>query len=366
MITNFNEQYLTFDDLCIRPAINEGTPEQVSLRSSVTRHYTIHFPVLSAAMPHITGPNMAIAMGEFGGLGVVHRYMPVHEQCLAIESILAAEIDQTEFPLASLHPATKQLITAASVDPLDRDRAIALCQSGVHILFLDTSNPGNRAIIEGVKRLRDEVDVDLVIGSVVTEEIAQIYIDLGIDALKVGLGSGALCSMRLASGVGVPQATAVEKCFSVTKDKGIPLISDGGTKNSGDIVKAIAVGASAVMIGSLLGGTDEAPGERVVQGETTYQIVSGLRLSLLEIDAPTGIRKVDQYLQHHDIPRVEGGSAKIKAKGPCQLTLLQLLRGIRCGFHLGGAKSIAELRANASLVRASFAGIAEASIQRLS
>jgi IMP dehydrogenase len=353
--------YLTFEDLSILPGPNHGTPDGVSLTSPVTRRYVLRVPLLSAGMPSITETAMATAMGEFGGLGVIHRFQSVEAQCAMTAHVASHAPDLRIYRDASV--VDGRLLTAASVEPTDFARAIQLDRAGAHILFLDTSNPLSKDVFEGARRIRAEVNADLVIGSVVDGHTVQRYAEIGIDGIKVGLGSGALCSIRQTTGVGAPQATALAECRELAAKAGVPLVSDGGIRTSGDVVKALAIGASTVMLGSLLAGSDEAPGALVQIAGKPMKQVAGLRLGALEFDPPTGLPKVDAYLAEHAAPRVEGGEGLIPTSGPCHLVLLRLLRGIRAGVFMAGAASVDELCAKARLIRASTAGIAEAGVR---
>ncbi|WP_280151814.1 IMP dehydrogenase [Piscinibacter sp. XHJ-5] len=355
-------EYLTFEDLSLLPGSNRGTPNGVCLTSPVTRRHALRVPLVSAGMPSITEAAMAISMGELGGLGVIHRYQSVEAQCAMTALVASHAPDRRIYGDASVLEGGR-LLAAASVEPTDLERAIRLARAGAGILFLDTSNPVNDEVFDGARRIRAEVDADLVIGSVVDGHTVRRYAEIGIDGIKVGLGSGALCSIRQTTGVGAPQATALAECHESAAKAGVPLISDGGIRTSGDVVKALAIGASTAMLGSLLAGSDEAPGALVEIAGKPMKQVAGLRLGALEFDPPTGLPKVDAYLARHAAPRVEGGEGLIPASGPCHLTLLRLLRGIRAGIHMAGATSVDELRAKARLIRASAAGIAEAGVR---
>ncbi|WNG45761.1 guanosine monophosphate reductase [Archangium minus] len=352
--------YLTFDDLTVLPRRNKGSPEAVSLAERVSRRHRLGFPVLSAGMPSVTEQSMAIAMGQFGGLGVIHRYCSIEKQCEMVAAVASHVPDRGIYKDASVREGGA-LLASASCAPVDLERARALASAGARLLFLDTPNPPNDEVFAGVARMRQALpEVDLVIGSVVETDTARRYLELGIDAIKVGLGAGALCSIRRTAGVGAPQVTALEDVCVAARDYGVPVISDGGISCSGDIVKALAVGASAVMLGSLLASCDEAPGAVVEVNGKRMKEIAGLRLSDLEIDGPTGYPAVDAYLREHAAPRVEGGDARIPASGPCHLTLLRLLRGVRVGVHMAGALNLEELRRHARLVRVSPSGVLEA------
>lgn len=351
-----------FDDLTLLPGPNEGDPSEVSLAVRLGSDLTLPFPVLSAAMPSVTELPMARALGEFGGLGVLHRFCAVETQCSRVRAV-AQHVPDAALPSPALSPSGT-LLAAASCDPRDHERAEALVAAGARVLFLDTPNPDRAETLAAVERLRKSTHAGLVIGSVVTADTARRYIEVGVDVLKVGLGSGALCSIRQSGGVGLAQASALEAVCEPAARHGIPVISDGGVRSAGDIVKALALGASAVMVGSLLSGCDEAPGERVERDGRMLKRVAGLTLSDFELVRPTGYPAVDAYLRTHEAPRVEGRSALVPASGPCHLTLLAWLRSIRTGIHLTGAKSVPALWSLARFARASASEVAEAARAR--
>lgn len=354
--------YLSFDDLTILPARNAGTPDIVSLATRVSRHHCLELPVLSAGMPGITEHDMAIAMGEFGGLGVIHRDCTVERQCEMVTAVAMHAPDRALYVDATTQ-GDGSLLAAASCDPCDVARAERLAASGAGMIFLDTPNPSNDDVFAGAAMMRRSLGIDLAIGSVVDGETARRYIDLGIDAIKVGLGAGALCTFRRTTGVGAPQATAIEQVCAVAREHGIPVIADGGIRCAGDIVKALALGASSVMLGSMLAGCDETPGALIEVDGRRLKEVAGLRLGALELELPTGYPAVDTYLRDHAAPRVEGGEARIPASGPCHLVLLTLMRGMRAGVHMTGARDLDGLRERARLVRVSPAGALEAGIR---
>jgi IMP dehydrogenase len=347
---------LAFDDITILPGPNDGAPDAVSLRTRVTRRHEIAFPILSAAMPSVTETAMAIAMGEFGGLGVLHRFMPLEQQCAMVRAVAAHHPGPTPAP-PLLHAG--RLLVAASCDPRDDVRAVALAAAGARILFLDTPNPDNADVAAGVERIRSRTQADLVIGSVISGQTARRYVDLGVDALKVGLGAGALCSIRRSAGIGLPQATAIERVRDIASQHGVPVISDGGVRCAGDIVKALALGASSVMVGSMLAGCDESPGELLELDGKALKRVAGLKLADFELELPTGYPAVDAYLEGRAAPRVEGRDVTVPATGPCHLTLLMWMRSVRAGVHMTGAKEIPEMWSMADIARAAPSEIVE-------
>ena len=240
------------------------------------------------------------------------------------------------------------------------ERAEALAAAGADVLVLDTAHGHSRGVLEMAGRIREQLDTQLVAGNVATAEAAEALIAVGVDGLKVGVGPGAACTTRVVAGVGVPQVTAVFDCARVCAAEGVPLIADGGIRNSGDIAKAIAAGADSVMLGSVLAGTDEAPGDVIlVQGER-YKEYRGMG-SLGAMKARSFSK--DRYFQGdvEDVDKLvpEGIEGRVPYKGPVQAVLHQLVGGLRQSMGYCGAATIEEMKERTRFVRISAAGLQE-------
>jgi IMP dehydrogenase len=240
------------------------------------------------------------------------------------------------------------------------DRADALVAAGVDMLVLDTAHGHSRAVIEMARRLSARLEVELVAGNVSTAEGAEALVGAGVDGVKVGQGPGAACTTRVVAGVGVPQVTAVYDCARVCAAAGVPLIADGGIRNSGDVAKAIAAGADTVMLGSALAGTDEAPGDVIlVQGER-FKEYRGMG-SLGAMKARSFSK--DRYFQGdvEDVDKLvpEGIEGRVPYKGPVQAVVQQLVGGLRQSMGYCGAAGIEEMKANTRFVRITAAGLQE-------
>jgi IMP dehydrogenase len=240
------------------------------------------------------------------------------------------------------------------------ERAEALAAAGADVLVLDTAHGHSRGVLEMAGRIREQLDTQLVAGNVATAEAAEALIAVGVDGLKVGVGPGAACTTRVVAGVGVPQVTAVFDCARVCAAEGVPLIADGGIRNSGDIAKAMAAGADSVMLGSVLAGTDEAPGDVIlVQGER-YKEYRGMG-SLGAMKARSFSK--DRYFQGdvEDVDKLvpEGIEGRVPYKGPVQAVLHQLVGGLRQSMGYCGAATIEEMKERTRFVRISAAGLQE-------
>ncbi|MGA2409634.1 MAG: IMP dehydrogenase, partial [Candidatus Binataceae bacterium] len=250
---------------------------------------------------------------------------------------------------------------AIGVGPDREDRAAALAKAGVDVFCIDTAHGHSRNVIEAVKATRSEwPEIDIVAGSVATSEGAKALIDAGADALRVGMGPGSICTTRMVSGVGVPQITAVMDCVAVAEPRDIPVIADGGIRFSGDITKALAVGASTVMIGSLFAGTEESPGETILYQGRTYKLYRGMGSLGAMSD-----RVRDRYGQS-DVPDgklvPEGIEGRVPHRGALASNIEQLIGGLQAGMGYIGAANLAELRKRAKFLRVSDAGQRESHV----
>lgn len=265
-------------------------------------------------------------------------------------------------PNAAKDAGERLLVAAACGVGADRDeRAEALVEAGVDVLVLDTAHGHSRGVIESVKIIRKRYpNLQIIAGNVATGAATQALIDAGVNAVKVGIGPGSICTTRVVAGVGVPQLTAIMDCVEVARKAGVPIVADGGIKYSGDIVKAIAAGANTVMIGSLFAGTDEAPGEVVLYQGRTYKNYRGM-------GSIGAMRKgsSDRYFQEgssSDKLVPEGIEGRVPYRGALAANIFQMVGGLRSGMGYCGCADIEELRTKAEFVRISSAGLRESHV----
>lgn len=250
---------------------------------------------------------------------------------------------------------------AVGVGP-DRDaRVEALIKAGCDVIFVDTAHGHSKLVIESVKVIKKKYpNVPLVAGNIATAEAALALIKAGVDAIKVGVGPGSICTTRIIAGVGVPQITAIMECYEVAKKYGIPVIADGGIKYSGDITKALAAGADTVMVGSLFAGTDESPGESILYQGRTYKVYRGMG-SLEAMKKGSS----DRYFQGdvEDVKLVpEGIEGRVPYRGPLSQTIFQLIGGLRSGMGYLGCKNIEELKTKTKFIKITSAGLRESHV----
>ncbi len=349
---------LTFDDVLLVPAYSEVLPSEVELATQLTGKLRLNIPVISAAMDTITEERMAIAMALEGGLGVIHKNLSPVKQAGAVKQVKAFEWNRDEYPQAATDGSGRLLVAAAVGMSGLEERVALLYEAGVDAVTVDSAHGHSKGILDAVKKIKNMFpDLDVVAGNIVTDEAALALVDAGADAVKIGVGPGAICTTRVVAGVGVPQITAVMDVYEALKDSQIGIIADGGIKLSGDITKAIAAGAHAVMLGRLLAGTDETPGEVMEMDGKKFKQYVGMG-SLAAMKRGSG----DRYFQQDKaveklVP--EGIEALVDYKGPVKKMLYQLTGGLRSGMGYCGAATIDDLRRNGKFVRISGAGLKE-------
>jgi IMP dehydrogenase len=269
----------------------------------------------------------------------------------------------SQHPNAAKDRLGRLLCGAAVGVGADREaRIAALVKAGVDVIAIDTAHGHSRGVVDAVRSTKANFkNVELVAGNVATAEAAEALCKAGVDAVKCGIGPGSICTTRVVSGVGVPQVTAVDECARAAEKYGVPVISDGGVKYSGDVVKALAAGASSIMIGSLLAGTEEAPGDVILYQGRSYKSYRGMG-SLGAMKSGSKDRYFQADVQDADKLVPEGIEARVPYKGSVEMTLFQLVGGLRSGMGYVGCRSIAELRTKARFIRISTAGLRESHV----
>ncbi|MCL5005515.1 MAG: IMP dehydrogenase [Acidobacteria bacterium] len=461
---------LTFDDVLLLPARSAVLPAQADTRTQLTRRISLNIPIVSSAMDTVTESRLAIALAQQGGLGVIHRTMPIDRQALEVDKVKRSESGMIVDPvtigpqrkiaealeiMAKYHisgvPVTengklvgiltnrdlrfetrmdltvgelmtkqnlvtvpmgttleeaekilhrhrieklpvvdkdftlKGLITvkdiqkrikfpSAAKDSHGRlrvgaavgvtgdylERAQELARAKVDVVVVDTAHGHSERVLEAVEQIKKLIpDTDLIAGNVATFAGASDLIKRGADGVKVGIGPGSICTTRVVSGAGVPQITAIAECARAAHKSGVPLIADGGIKFSGDIAKAIAAGASVVMIGSLFAGTEESPGETILYQGRTFKSYRGMG----SLGAMVAGSK-DRYGQEDETTKLvpEGIEGRVPYKGSLADMVAQLTGGLRAGMGYCGCVTIPELQQKAKFLRISPAGLRESHV----
>ena len=293
----------------------------------------------------------------------IEKLVVVDSQKRCIGLITVKDIQRSERYPSSVRDKNGRLLVGAAVGTKidDLERAIALDKSGVDILFIDTAHGHSNSVIDAFKKIRKKTHCPIVVGNIATPEAAKDLIKLGVDAIKVGIGPGSICTTRVVAGVGVPQFTAIQEISSVASKFKIPMISDGGIRFSGDIVKALAAGGNCIMAGSLFAGTDESPGEVFLFQGRSYKSYRGMG-SL----GAMARGSADRYFQdeiNESIKLVpEGIEGRIPYKGPVSNVLFQLTGGLKSGMGYTGSKDLSSLRKNAKFIRLTNSGITESHV----
>ncbi len=468
------EEALAFDDVLLVPGYSEVIPSQTDTRTRLTREISLNIPVISAAMDTVTESNMAIALAQNGGIGVIHKNLGVAEQAAQVRQVKKFESGMVVNPV-TIHPdqtladardlmdtyrisgipvverdtgrlvgilthrdvrfatdptvrvyelmTRENLVTVrgdvgagearrllhkhriekllvvddtfrcvglitvkdmdkaqahplANKDELGRlrvaaatgvgddghARAEALVSAGVDVIVVDTAHGHSAGVLAAVTRIKKLSNaVQVIAGNVATPDGALALIEAGADAVKIGIGPGSICTTRVVAGVGVPQFTAVMETAALCHAHGVPAIADGGMRTSGDVVKALAAGADCVMIGSLLAGTDEAPGEVFLYQGRSYKSYRGMG-SIGAMARGSADRYFQQEIKDQLKLVPEGIEGRVGYKGPVQTVIHQLVGGLRAGMGYTGSATIADLQRNARFRRVTGAGLRESHV----
>ena len=340
---------LTYDDVLLLPDASEVVPSEVDTKTRLTRNIELSIPVISSAMDTVTESVMAIAMARAGGIGIIHRNFSIEEQ---VENVIQVK----RFGIVG---------AAVGVGDDGFARASALIDSGVDVIVVDTAHGHHRAVLDEIARIKKAFPkIEIIGGNIATRAGAQALINAGADAVKVGVGPGSICTTRVVAGVGVPQVTAIMEAHKACVKADIPLIADGGLQFSGDIAKAIVAGADTVMVGSLLAGCDESPGELIEINGQKFKGYRGMgSLGAMQSRGEKKSYSKDRYMQDDVLAEdkliPEGIEGKVAYSGPVQEVVHQLVGGLRSGMGYAGAATIKDLQINGQLIQITSAGLQE-------
>ena len=345
------KEALTFDDVTLVPKYSEILPSEVDTSIKLTNNLKLRIPLLSSAMDTVTESKMAIAIAKAGGLGVIHRNLDIKTQISEIKKV-----------------KIKKLLVGAAVGagPSEFKRADAILKENIDMIVVDTAHGHTKKVSEIIKfiKKRKNKKTALCAGNIATPEAAKFLLKLGVDIIKVGIGPGSICTTRLVAGIGVPQLSAILTVRNGVKNKNVKIISDGGIKYSGDLAKAFAAGADAVMVGSLFAGTDETPGKLIRRGGKLFKSFRGMG-SVGAMNKGSA----DRYFQskQKDIAKYvpEGVEGFAKYKGKVEKIIFKLIGGLKSSMGYLGSKQIKYLRNKPQFVKITKAGFYESMVHNV-
>ncbi|HRY36910.1 MAG TPA: IMP dehydrogenase [Candidatus Magasanikbacteria bacterium] len=329
----------SFDDVLIVPKYNKVVSRKdVSFKTKVTKNYELDMPILAANMDTVCESEMAIAIGRLGGLGIIHRFLSIEDQAQQIKEV-----------------KKHNLITAAAVGIKDfEERVKALSQAGINIIVLDVAHGHCKRmgkVLDFIKQNYPHIDV--MAGNIATKDAAEYFIHKCADAIKVGIGPGAMCTTRIMTGAGVPQITAIMDAYEAAQGR-VPICADGGIKQPGDLTKAIGAGADTIMLGSMFAGTAESPGKIIIKDGKEFKEFRGMAsfaatIKKMQMDG----QKIDETVH------VEGEMTIVPFKGPVSLVVQKVLSGLASGMTYIGAENIEAIKGKADFITITSAGMKE-------
>ena len=341
------KEALTFDDVLLVPKYSSILPSETILTTKLSNKIHLKKPFLSSAMDTVTESKMAIAIAKSGGLGVIHRNLNIGKQCDELMKV-----------------KKNNLLVGAAIgtNKEDIDRAKALIDKGVDLLVIDTAHGHSKKVIEILNKARKlNFNIPICVGNIATGEAAKKLYENGADILKVGIGPGSICTTRMIAGVGVPQISAIIDVKKKIKNKKIKIISDGGIKFSGDIAKALAAGADAIMMGSIFAGTDESPGKKYKFKNKIYKSYRGMG-SIGAMSSGSSNRYFQKNYKDKSKFVPEGVEGRVEYKGSVKKIIYQLQGGLRSSMGYIGAKNILEIHKKAKFVKITKAGFYESNV----
>lgn len=346
---------LTYDDILLVPKYSEVKSRSIiNTNTLVSRRYGLLKPLVASCMDTVCEYKMAIKMVELGGVGCIHRFMTIDEQCEQVSKVVEYINNNHMYEHWGVmyddwHSEIKQIpvMAAIGVNDVDIERAVRLVLSGVNIILIDVAHGHHINVKNMIRKLRETLptSVDIIAGNISTKESAEDLCEWGVDGLRVGIGGGSLCTTRIQTGHGVPNVTSIIDCV---EGSSVPVMADGGIRNSGDIAKALSVGADCVMLGSLLAGTKESPGKIVEKGNgSLYKRYRG--------SASLETKSAHKQSTKH----VEGESTMIPFKGSVEYIIDKLNDGLKSALSYSGSKDIKEFHWKSEVMEITPSGMAE-------
>lgn len=350
----------TFDDVLLAPHFSEILPTNTNTTTTLVNDLILDVPFLSSAMDTVTEWKMAAAMAEVGALGVLHKNLAIAEQVKMIDLVKNSKFEKVELFSGCRSTLDKlgrlRVAAAVGVTEVEKKRVEALINAQVDLIVIDTAHGHSLGVLSMVKWVRQNYPkTNIAVGNVATAQGVEDLIKAGADIIKVGIGPGSICTTRVIAGVGVPQLQAILDCYEVCRAHKKTLIADGGIRYSGDVVKAIAAGASCVMMGSILAGTEESPGEIMQVDDQKFKSYRGMG-SLGAMMNGSKDRYGQSEVSKSDKLVPEGVEGLVPCVGSVSEVLFKMWGGLRSGLGYLGANNLEELRRNAEFVPITSAG----------
>ena len=341
------KESLTFDDVLLLPKYSNILPANTNILLQLTKKISLRVPFLSSAMDTVTESKMAIAIAREGGMGIIHRNLSIRKQSNEV-----LKVKQRNLYVGAAIGTNKE----------DLDRARSLASSGVDLIVIDTAHGHSEKVLKTLNKIKNITkNIPVCVGNIATGEAAKKLYNSGADIIKVGIGPGSICTTRMVAGIGVPQISAIMDVKKSLKSKKIKIISDGGIKFSGDIVKALAAGADAIMMGSIFAGTDESPGKNFKINGKTYKQYRGMG-SIGAISAGSANRYFQKKFKDKSKFVPEGVEGRVEYKGKVSKIIYQLQGGLRSSMGYIGAKNLKEIKKRATFVKITKAGFYESMV----
>jgi IMP dehydrogenase len=361
---NCNIEGLTFDDVLLLPGYTDFYRDNANTGVSLAPNINLKIPVFSSPMDTVTESDMAIAIAKNGGIGVIHRSMSIEDQVKELGLVKHYKVEKSFLEGAAVDFGGNLLCaTAVGAAPDFEDRIKALIKAETDLFVFDTAQGFAQYIVDYIKIIKNLTDIPVMGGNVVTYDGAMALMEAGADMLRVGMGPGSICTTRIVTGVGVPQLTAISEVKRAALDyeqktgKSVKVIGDGGIKQIGDIAKAIAFGADAVMLGSMLAGFDQCPGDTITFDNTQYKIYRGM--GSIGAMQKGGAARYGQAGVNAKKLVAEGVEGMVKHKGDVEDFLFQIQGGLKSTFYNIGGKDILEFQQKVKYIKISTATFRE-------
>ena len=341
------KESLTFDDLLLLPKYSDVLPSETDISLKLTKKISLKVPFLSSAMDTVTESEMAIALANAGGIGIIHRNLNIKSQAKELVKVKKKKLN---------------VGAAIGTNVEDLERAKSLIDNGCDLIVIDTAHGHSKKVIDTLTKLKKiNLKVPICVGNIATGEAAKKLYNSGADIIKVGIGPGSICTTRMVAGIGVPQISAIMDVKKELKNKNIKIISDGGIKFSGDIAKALAAGADAIMMGSIFAGTHESPGKKFKLKGKIYKIYRGMG-SIGAMSSGSANRYFQKNFKDKSKFVPEGVEGRVEFKGKVSDIIYQLKGGLRSSMGYIGAKNLSQISKNAKFIKITKAGFYESMV----